>query len=424
MLRQFQSYIKQHHLLPQGTNVLVALSGGADSVALLDLLLRAGYACIAAHCNFHLRGEESNRDEQFVRELCKKLKVELYVKEFATAEYARQHKLSIEMAARELRYQWFEQLLKEKQCCAVAVAHHQNDQAETLLLNLERGTGIRGLCGMHPKNGNIIRPLLFTTHNDIINYLTLRKLPHVEDSTNTDSSISRNRIRKQLGNMATDRVKHIAQTADYMQGYNTIVQDYIRQLKPAIMSTSADQLVKLHIPALLQTIAPQTILYELLSPYGFTQTNQIFASLTRRSGKLFHSPTHTALKDRDYLIIWESDRCESSVPQITTAIRKRRNNEIYPHANEWKIIADKHIMDHKLTLRHWQKGDRFCPIGMKGKSRLLSDFFSDLHLPVNEKENVWLLCSGETIAWIVGYRLDERFKVTDNSTEVAEIVIL
>ena len=223
MLRRVQKYIRDNELLLSGDRVLVCVSGGADSVALLDVLQRGGYDCVVAHCNFHLRGEESDRDEAFVRRLGKEIKT----KHFDTLVYAKEQGLSIEMAARKLRYEWFAQVAKEEGCKAIAVAHHQNDQAETVLLNLKRGTGIRGLCGMRAKSPNpeggdipVIRPLLCTTRDYIEHYLRdIRHLSWVEDSTNKDTTITRNAVRHQLLSYSKAEIEHIANTAEHMQGY-------------------------------------------------------------------------------------------------------------------------------------------------------------------------------------------------------------
>ena len=280
MLRRVSTYIRHRGLLEKGRPVLVALSGGADSVALLDVLLRAGYECIAAHCNFHLRGEESNRDEHFVRAHCKKTGVRLEVKEFDTLLYAREKGISIEMAARELRYAWFNELAQAEGCQAIAVAHHQNDQAETVLLNLKRGAGIRGLAGMRPISPNpmapegavIVRPLLCTTRDYIEHYLRdKRGLQWVTDSTNSDTSIARNAIREQLKNYSKTEIEHIAQTAEYMQGYVDIIER-----KKSREAELAD-------------------LYEHLRMYNFAEIDKIYEALQRgEGGKVFTSKTHKA----------------------------------------------------------------------------------------------------------------------------------
>ena len=280
MLRRVSTYIRQRGLLQKDKPVLVALSGGADSVSLLDVLLRAGYTCIAAHCNFHLRGEESNRDEAFVRDLCKQMNVELEVTDFDTIEYARTHEVSIEVAARELRYRWFDEMARKHQCQAVCVAHHQNDQAETILLNLKRGTGIRGLAGMRPVSANpivpesvpIVRPLLCTTRGYIEHYLKdKRHLNWVTDSTNSDTSITRNAIREQLKNYSKTEIEHMAQTAEYMQGYVDMIEG---------KKSREEGIARL---------------YEQLREYNFAEIDKIYDALQRgEGGKTFTSKTHQA----------------------------------------------------------------------------------------------------------------------------------
>ena len=280
MLRRVSTYIRQRELLDKRLPVLVAVSGGADSVALLDVLLRAGYICIAAHCNFHLRGAESDRDEAFVRELCQQWNVPLEVTHFDTLSYARAHNAGVELAARELRYTWFEEMAQKHHCQAVVVAHHQNDQAETLLLNLKRGAGLRGLAGMRPKSANpmapeglpIIRPLLCTTRDYIEHYLKdKRHLTWVTDSTNADLTISRNAVREQLKQYSKSEIEHMAQTAEIMQGYADILDS---------KETREAGLVRL---------------YEELRKYNFAEINKIYDALQKgEGGKVFTSKTHKA----------------------------------------------------------------------------------------------------------------------------------
>ena len=280
MLRRVTTYIRQRGLLVKDKPVLVALSGGADSVSLLDVLLRAGYPCIAAHCNFHLRGEESNRDEAFVRDLCRQMGVQLEVQSFDTLLYARTHSASIEVSAREIRYRWFDEMARKHSCQAICVAHHQNDQAETLLLNLKRGTGIRGLAGMRPVSPNpmvengvpIVRPLLCTTRDYIEHYLRdKRHLNWVTDSTNSDTSITRNAVREQLKTYSKSEIEHMAQTAEYMQGYVDLLSG--QQTREAGIVS----------------------LYEKLREYNFTEIDKIYDALQKgEGGKEFTSKTHRA----------------------------------------------------------------------------------------------------------------------------------
>ena len=280
MLRRVSTYIRQHGLLQPDQPVLVAVSGGADSVSLLDVLLRAGYTCIAAHCNFQLRGAESDRDEAFVRQLCEQMNVALEVTHFDTRAYAQTHQVSIEVAARELRYTWFEQMAEKHQCQAVAVAHHQNDQAETVLLNLKRGAGLRGLAGMRPLSTNpmapegvpVIRPLLCTTRDYIEHYLRdKRGLQWMTDSTNADTTITRNAVREQLKAYSKAEIEHMAQTAEYMQGYVDLLEN--KNTREAGIAR----------------------LFEETRAYGFAETDKIYDALQRgEGGKTFTSKTHRA----------------------------------------------------------------------------------------------------------------------------------
>ena len=269
--------------------MLVAVSGGADSVALLDVLLRAGYECVAAHCNFHLRGAESNRDEAFVRELCNKRNVELVVRGFDTKAYAKEHNVSIEVAARELRYRWFDEEARKRGCQAICVAHHQNDQAETILLNLKRGTGLRGLAGMRPISSNpmapesvpVVRPLLCTTHDYIEHYLRdIRGLRWVTDSTNNDLTITRNAVREQLKSYSKAEIEHMAQTAEYIQGYVDRLEG---------KETREAGVVQL---------------YEELRGCNFTEIDKMYDALQRgEGGKVFTSKTHKAtIKNRQLCV--------------------------------------------------------------------------------------------------------------------------
>ena len=299
MLRRVMQYIREKELLEKGDKVLVCVSGGADSVALLDVLQRGGFECIIAHCNFHLRGEESNRDEEFVKRVeirdkrveirdkrveirdkrveIRDKRVEIRVKHFDTEGYAKEKGISIEMAARALRYQWFAEVAEAEGCKAIAVAHHQHDQAETVLLNLKRGTGIRGLCGMRAKSANpyggtvpVIRPLLCTTRDYIEHYLRdIRHLAWVDDSTNSDVRIKRNAVREQIKNYSKAEIEHIAATAEHMQGYVDWLEG--RDTREA----------------------GQAKLYEELKDYGFAEINKIYDALQRGvGGKEFRSATH------------------------------------------------------------------------------------------------------------------------------------
>ena len=422
MLNTIRKYISNQHLLSEGGRVIVALSGGADSVVLLHVLLSLGYKCMAAHCNFHLRGEESERDMHFVHDICQQLGVPLQVKHFDTRTYAAEHGISIEMAARELRYSWFAELSKTEGGIPVAVAHHINDQAETLLLNLSRGTGLKGLGGMRPKTTlnsglTVIRPLLCVTRREIEVYAAENNLTYVTDSTNTDTAIRRNAWRSMLANVPETDIRHFAESAALMQQYHTLLHDL------------------LHGTTVSEEAAP-TLLYELLAPYGFNaaQTHDILRSLGT-SGRRFEAPSFTAVTEHGKLIVEShkpdninlntSDETNHSINRI---VRARKQTEVYPAADSMTAFFDADTLPEHLALRHWREGDFFYPLTNNSHpvKKKLQDYFCDCKVSVTDKQQTLLLCDADspsTIIWIVGFRQDNRFKVTTATSEVAEIMI-
>lgn len=385
--------------MEDGARVILGLSGGADSVCLLHILAESGYEVVCAHCNFHLRDQESNADERFVRNLCESLGVRLHVQHFDTTAYALQQGISIEMAARDLRYAWFEQLRQAEQAEAIAVAHHKNDQAETLLLNLLRGTGIRGLGAMKPKNGYVIRPLLCVSRREIETFMTVHDYPYVTDSTNADTTIRRNALRAELAGRTDAEISHLCHTAELMQGYDALLQALIGG------ANSANPQKGIEIPAEGQSV----LLYELLAPYGFnaTQTENILAALPS-SAKRFDAPNFTAVIDHGQL-------------RITDKTDKTKKSD-----KKYCESFDADRLPEKMLLRHWKPGDTFCPLSNKGRAgrKKLQDFFSDQKLSVEEKSRVWLLCDAdqpEEIIWVVGYRISDKYKITETTSHKAEI---
>lgn len=379
-------------------------------MVLLDMLRRLGYEVIAAHCNFHLRGEESMRDERFVTEQCKKQGMQLYKTDFSTETYANEHGISIEMAARDLRYSWFEELRQERECEAIAVAHHQNDQAETLLMNLMRGTGIRGLCAMHPLSGKIVRPLLCLTRKEIERYAADGGTDYVTDSTNADTAIKRNAIRAMLQSASESEIRHMAETAELMQGY--------KALTDALLTGQP-----------LPEEAEQPILYEMLAPYGFNgaQVRDIQGALAS-SGKRFETPHFVATIDHGELRITTREQEEEQMPMLIRSVRPRLKHEQYPAAEEPRVLLDADKLGEELHLRHWKAGDSFYPITSgRPMRKKLQDFFSDMKLSLAEKDRTWLLCTGEgereEIVWVIGRRVDNRFKLTETTGRVAEIEV-
>lgn len=310
--QKIAQYIEKEHLFSTQDKLLIALSGGADSVALLRILLDLGYDCEAAHCNFHLRGEESDRDEQFVRQLCQSVNTSLHVVHFNTSQYAIEKKISIEMAARELRYQWFNEIKDKTAANFIAVAHHQDDSVETILLNLLRGTGINGLLGIRPHNGNIVRPLLCVSRREIIDYLNHIGQEYVTDSTNLQDEYTRNKIRLNLIPLMQEinpSVKEsIIDTGNYLNQVAHIYNICIAEGKQRVMEKN-----RIDIHALLNEPSPDALLFEILHPHGFNpaQIKCILASLNGQPGKQFISKENwRVIKDRDYLLISKAEKEE------------------------------------------------------------------------------------------------------------------
>ena len=415
MIYKVQNFIEKHHLLDNGDKVLVALSGGADSVALLIALRKLGYRCEAMHCNFHLRGEESDRDEQFVKDLCNRLEVELAIIHFNTTSHAAEKGISIEMAARELRYRAFEEQRIAIGATAIAVAHHRDDSAETLLLNLTRGTGLRGLHGIMPKNGHIIRPLLCVGRKDILKYLKWRKESYVTDSTNLEADYTRNKIRLEiipkLKEINPSILESLAATAQRLNEaelfYRNAIEEAITRVKDG-NSISIEKLKK--------ETAPATLLHEILSPLGFNgaQSADIASSLESNSGKLFSSERWIVLKDRDTLVIApkeKGDEIEMILPingSVTTSTGKLTISErpFDGHIPKERQTAclDAEALHYPLTLRNTRTGDRFTPFGMHG-TKLVSDYMTDRKKNLLEKQQQLVVSDADDrIIWLVGER--------------------
>ncbi len=430
MLYQVRAYIDKHRLLSASDKVLVGLSGGADSVALLSVLVKLGYTCIALHCNFHLRGEESVRDEKFAQAFADKLHVPFCKIDFKTEQYAHENHLSIEMAARELRYAWFEDMRIRLQAQAIAVAHHRDDSIETLLMNLVRGSGIRGLVGIRPRNQYVIRPLLGVSRKEILAWLEEQQYTYVTDSTNLSDAYTRNFIRLRvlplLEEINPSVRQTLSRTADHLSAAETIYLSVLEKARQELWIKD-----KLSIEKLLQYPSPETILYELLQPFGFSRqvASDVFRSLEGESGKVFYSDSYRLVKDREYLLL---SKREQILP-ITYTYPLEAGQWQAPFSFSFEMIqkdadfafqvskdiayfdADK--LDSVLQLRRWQQGDWFIPFGMKGRKKV-SDYFSDHKFTLEQKENAWLLCSGQSVIWLIGERSDNRFRVSADTKRI------
>ena len=440
MWRTVRSYIERNRLLSDDDRrpVLVGLSGGADSVALLSVLVRLGYACVALHCDFHLRGEESERDAAFARTFAESLGVPFYQTDFDTVAYAREHHLSIEMAARALRYAWFEELRERLGAQAIAVAHHRDDSVETVVMNLIRGTGIRGLTGIRPRNGFVVRPLLCVSRADIVAWLENQGIRYVTDSTNLSDAYTRNFIRLNvlplLERINPSVREAIARSAEHLSAVASVYAYEIARAREEVIVSEGC----LSIEALCRFPAPEAILYELLKEYGFSRwvSAEVFDALRKESGKVFYSKTHRLLKDRAYLWIVPLEREAEKTSFLLDPSREIYREPVGLTFRELPITPDFQIEKNRrfayfdadklrfpLTLRKWREGDWFVPFGMEGRQKL-SDYFSDHKFSRIEKEKAWLLCSGDAIIWLIGERADNRFRIDSGTKRVLAVNFL
>lgn len=430
MLSTVRAYIAQHQLLRPAAPVIVGLSGGADSVALLHILTRLGYPCVAAHCNFHLRNDESDADADFAQQTAEALGLPFRRIDFDTADYARQNGVSTEMAARTLRYEWFETLRRELGAEAIAVAHHRDDNVETVLLNLIRGTGLSGLCGMRPRNGHIVRPLLSVDRHQIVRWLADRHLPFRTDSSNASDIYRRNFVRLRLLPLMEQLNPSVRDAILRMAGHLTDVEAIYRNAIDSHRAHLIDADGRISIDALLRTSAPQAVLFELLTPYGFTpsQCADIARALSGESGRSFVAPDGRwhLLKDRLHLILYPADEVSADAfpltlgSELTAPIRLSLEERIVDEA--FTISRSPHVATFDadrialpLTLRRWHAGDSFVPFGMTGRKKL-SDYFSDHKFSLLRKAAAWILCDASgRILWIVGHRTDNRFRITSKT---------
>jgi len=439
MQQKVQTYIQNHQLLTREGRIIIGVSGGTDSVVLLHILMSLGYDCMIAHCNFHLRMEESDRDELFVRNLAKELKIPSCFIDFETTKYAEEHKISIEMAARDLRYAWFYELLYTNDAQAIVVAHHADDSIETMLMNLVRGTGLRGLTGIQPRNHKVVRPLLCCTRLEIEAYLVRFDLDHIEDSTNASSDYQRNKFRNEVLPLLEEINPSFRQTLyDSLKRFDgnlIIYQQAIDKMKLEIVQNKPG-LVKMDIDCIKKQVHIPTLMYELLHPFGFGPAiiEQITEQLDGESGKVFFSDTHRLLKDRKFLLISskevnteesytiDQDDFVIDVP-FAMKINKLTISKDFEVSKELNCIhADASKLIFPLLLRRWKEGDSFYPFGMNQRKKI-SDFFIDNKLSLIEKEHSWILESNNEIIWIVGQRMDNRFRVTGDTKEVVEFKI-
>ncbi len=428
MIERIKKYIKDHKLFTKEDNLLLAISGGGDSVFLFFILKKLGYKFELAHCNFNLRGEESQEDEDFVKKLANKYGIKYYTKTFKTKAYANKQKISIQMAARNLRYEWFYKLLSVNHFNFVVLAHNQDDNVETFFLNLIRGSGINGLCGIKAKNDKIVRPLLGISRMDIENYLYKNKIEFCNDSSNIDMKYRRNKIRHKLIPLLKELNPKIQQTIAeeifILNGTREIFHQRIAVVKKSLLKYQ-DGFYKINISDLNKLESMHIFLYEIVKEFGFYEIDQIINAMYSQSGKQFFSSTHQLIIDREEILISllpkEAEEVDIFLKEskIHTPMKIKFSVSYDLSLNKNQKIAklDFDKLSFPLRLRKWKSGDKFKPLGMSNFKKL-SDFFIDRKFSRLQKQNQWLLCSNNSVVWIVGNRIDDRYKIDIHTKKV------
>lgn len=438
LLPRFLEYSRRNKLFTPNDRIIAGVSGGADSIAMLDLFIRIGQPVIVAHCNFSLRGDESDQDERFTRLFAEERNIPFMSKQFQTSDEAAEKHISIEMAARQLRYDWFEEIRKETGCSLIAIAHHADDSVETLMINLARGTGLRGLAGIRPVNGRIIRPMLFTGRREISEYLETRQLAFREDSSNQDTSITRNRIRHHLLPELEKinpgfRGMLLSEQAFFSEA-QSLVERYVESLRKDLIRQDGNRVWITKKPV-EESGQKELLLFELLRDYGFKgrQLETILEAFDSEPGRTFSSVTHRLLVDRENLIIephsgmtptdvFLDPADPDSCLQAGFELRILSEPHFHPPHDPRIAWLDLDLLVFPLISRSWQAGDHFYPLGMNQEKKV-SDFFIDNKVNRFEKSRIRILTSNGEIVWVAGLRIDHRFRVTPKTVRVLEIRI-
>jgi len=434
----------------KGKKLLVASSGGIDSMVLIDLLSKLDYQISLAHCNFHLRGKDSDLDEAFVIQSAKSHQIPHHIISFDTKEYAKEKNISIQMAARDLRYTWFEKLLQKQGLDFLLTAHHADDNLETFLINFSRGTGLEGLTGIPAINNKTIRALLPFSRKEIEYYAKENEISWREDQSNKETKYLRNKLRHELIPLLKELnprfLESFNETVDHLYGSNQLVKDRIKEIKKEIeIKDGKNSKFKIQNLELLNN--PKAYLYELLKDYGFTQWEDVLSLLNAQTGKQVVSKTHRLLKHREYLIVSplsiENNQLKKhKIDDSTTNIKINNSldnkkdlllnlqqisiNENHipdiKNTSPNTVFIDKDLLKFPLIVRKWDNGDYFYPFGLQGRKKL-SKYFKDEKMSLLEKENIWLLCSKNEIVWVIGKRLDDRYKITNKTKNTLKMTL-
>lgn len=430
MLVSFKKNIELNFPFLKGKKLLIACSGGLDSVVLTQLMIKLDYEIALAHCNFSLRGKESDGDEMFVIGLAKNLEIPVFAETFNTKKFAEEKKISTQMAARDLRYNWFAEILKDFKYDYVLTAHHLDDDLETFFINLSRGTGLNGLTGIPKENNKIIRPLLNFSREEILQYAEENNLKWREDSSNKKTDYLRNKLRLEVlpkfKETNESLLKNFQKTQQNLQASQNIIEDYMALVFRLVVTEEVNS-YKINIEKIKELPNTQALLYELLNGFGFTEWEDVFNLLGAQTGKQVFSKTHRLLKNRNELELTEIDLEKIneefwvSEKGIASPIKlKIEPSKYIGETGKNLIFVASEKLNFPLTIRKWKSGDAFQPFGMKGKKKL-SKFFKDEKISLTEKEKIWLLLSDEKIVWVIGHRMDDRFKVTDSTKKILKI---
>ncbi|WP_162128082.1 tRNA lysidine(34) synthetase TilS [Flavobacterium phycosphaerae] len=433
MLQQFQNHIDSHFPFLKEKRLLLAVSGGVDSMVLLYLCHQLQFPFAVAHCNFQLRGDESDDDEQFVKAICDELHIPVFVEKFVTAAFAEEHKMSIQLVARKLRYEWFETLLQNHDYDYILTAHHLDDSLETFLINFTRGTGLEGLTGIPQQNDTVIRPLLIFPREEITAFAKENKVPWREDSSNASDKYLRNKLRHDvipvLKELNPSLLTSFENTVSYLKQTQSLAEDAALNLYQKIVKQEGNH-TTINLKKLLKYQNYKAYLFHWLHPFGFTDWKAVFNLIEAQSGKQVLSETHILLKDRSRLLLFPK---QSAKEEEVFWITKKESHEVkiplklaFCNVTDISlqstnvIFVDEEKLQFPLQIRKWQEGDVFYPLGMNGKKKV-SKFFKDEKLSLPDKLNTWLLCSDNQIVWIIGKRADDRFKITKQTTKTLQI---
>lgn len=436
MRSKFQNHLLSEFPFLTGKRLLITVSGGIDSMVLLHLFKRIDADITVAHCNFQLRNDESDADEQFVKDFTESNHIPAFFTRFNTEAFANDYKLSIQVAARELRYKWFHELLETKNLDYIITAHHADDNLETFLINLTRGTGLEGLTGIPKQNGKIIRPLLDFSRDEIVEYAKSNNVPWREDSSNESDKYLRNKLRHDvipvLKELNPSFLESFKNTSNYLKQSASMADDASRIVYRKVVSEDENQ-KKINLTELLVLPNYKAYIHQWLQPFGFSAWNDIYDLVESQSGKQVFSENFRLIKDRDHLLLSpkldETVADEYFIPESAKEVNfplrlSFKDTKSMANGLNTTIFVDAKKLTFPLVLRKWKEGDLFQPFGMDGRSKKVSKLFKDEKLSLIAKENTWLLCSANKIVWVVGIRQDERFKVENTTQHILEIALL